>query len=102
MKKIPENNNEDVFEAELFHSLKSYGYLFPENVSEVEAFEELFGTQMTDTPSIQNVLAADTKSSSVDIFDLEDMSLAAYSNLDDQFPELPDEDLIKPKNDEQL
>jgi hypothetical protein len=102
MNNIPENNDEAAFEAELFHSLKSCGYLFPENVSEVEAFEQLFGTQATDTPSIQDILAANTSASPADIFDLEDMGLAAYSNPDDQFPELPDEDSIEPKNDDQL
>lgn len=96
-----ENNNEAAFEAELYNSLKLYGYLFPENVPQVEAFEQLYGKNTVNTPLIEDILSADVDASLADTIDLE-MGIAAYSNPDDQFPELLDDEPNGPENNDQL
>lgn len=92
-----ENNKETAFEAELYNSLKFYGYLFPENVPQVETFELLYGGQSVDTPLFQDVLSVDNDAPFTDIIDLE-IGLAAYSSPDNQFPDLPDEESTDSEN----
>ncbi len=96
----PENSNEEAFEDELYNSLKFYGCLFPENVAQVEAFEQLYSKDSIDTPLIEDILSADNDSFG-DTIDL-NIGLAAYSNPDDQFPDLPDKDSTDPENNNQL
>lgn len=96
MNNTPDNKEEAAFEAELFHSLKSYGYLFPENIYQVKAFENLYGNYAADTPILQNILTKDAGDPFVESIDL-DMGIAAYSNQDDQFPAPPVESEPNPE-----
>jgi len=91
-----EINNEKKFEDELFSSLKFYGYLFPENVPQVEVFEHLDHKITLDPPSIEEILSTDSDASFVNITDLE-IGLAAYSNPDDGFLDIPEEDVDDPE-----
>lgn len=43
-------SKEKEFEKKLFHSLKYFGYLFPENIDDVDKFEELYGDTQIDVP----------------------------------------------------
>jgi hypothetical protein len=90
MKKGTRNNNEAAFEAELYNSLKFYGYLFPENVEEVEAFEQLQDQNIGETPSLHNIISTDTDTLLSNSVDLE-IGLAAYSSPEHEFPKFPDE-----------
>jgi hypothetical protein len=93
MQSTPENINENVFERELFNSLKFYGYLFPENVSEVDKFEKQFKKINKAAPGIGNILPLNNQFSAAENFDL-NLSIAAYSDEENQFPEFPDEKSI--------
>lgn len=97
MNNTPENNNEAAFEAELFRSLKSFGYLFPENIQQVEAFEKLHGNHSVDTPTLKDILSEDHGDSFSNNINL-DMGIAAYSNPDDPFPDLGDDADNDPEN----
>ncbi len=91
MNNNPENINEAAFEAELYDSLKFYGYLFPENVRDVELFEKLYGKNEVKSPVVGDILSKEDDNlwrASID----SNMSLAAYASEDDQFPEIPGEE----------
>jgi hypothetical protein len=49
-KKNVSQDDDNAFELELYQSLKSYGYLFPENIRDVEKFETLYGNTEIETP----------------------------------------------------
>lgn len=95
-----ENDKEAAFEAELFNSLKSYGYLFPENIPEVESFEKLHRTDGIEIPSIEDIFSGNKGRTLADFFDL-DMNLAAYSGPDEQFPKPDEKDLTEPEKSDQ-
>ncbi len=90
MKHNLEYNSEAAFEDELYNSLKLYGYLFPETVSEVEMFEKLDNGEILEAPLLQDILSSDAETLHSDNIDLE-IGLAAYSSPDDEFPKLPDD-----------
>ncbi|MEO6669296.1 MAG: hypothetical protein ABIN36_07460 [Ferruginibacter sp.] len=92
----PEMNNEKKFEDELFNSLKFYGYLFPENVSQIEAFEGLHNESIVNAPSINDILLLESGASVDNSINLE-IGLAAYSSSDDTFLDIPEEDSEDPE-----
>jgi hypothetical protein len=97
MKKNLENNGELSFEAELYNSLKFYGYLFPENVQEVEIFEQLYNKDIVEPLSFHSVLSKDSRTSQAETLDIE-LGLAAFSNPDQESLEFPAEETEDPGN----
>ncbi len=89
------NNSEDqAFEFELFNSLKSYGYLFPENTQDVVKFEELYGNTDIEIPSNIKLPSHEDilKLKGVD-FEVP-MDIAAFISDEDTLPEdMPDNNL---------
>jgi hypothetical protein len=76
------NKNTDNFELNLFRSLKSYGYIFPASIKDVEKFEELYGNTDINAPShfkfpeetkIEDIIGVDFNTF---------QNIAAYGNSD--------------------
>ncbi|HEY4193935.1 MAG TPA: hypothetical protein VGM63_00250 [Mucilaginibacter sp.] len=91
-----ENNNEKTFESELYNSLKFYGYLFPENVLQVERFDKLFDVINSGAPGLENLFPLNNQFSNPESFDL-NLSIAAYSDENSQFPEFPEKEPDAPE-----
>lgn len=89
METTQQNKEEAAFEAELFNSLHFYGYLFPEGAEQVRAFEKRHSNDNKETLPLEKILSA-----AIDLFRLDhidiDMGIAAFSDPDEQLPELPD------------
>ena len=77
---------EQKFEQKLFHSLKRYGYLFPETINDVDKFEELYGDTQIDIPEH---LELEESSESLLDFDYSN-NRAAFSNEKFSHFELPE------------
>jgi len=84
------NNVEKSFESDLFFSLKSYGYLFPENTKEVERFEDLYGNTEIDVPmEFEPVLPDNVLISNADF--TKGLGVAAFSTMNNNSFKKPDE-----------
>lgn len=83
-----EKKNSNAFEVELYYALKSYGYLFPETIKEVERFEKLYGDTEITIPSdieLPKIIKKLNNQSLEDVdFNLS-MNKAAFSSNNDSF-----------------
>jgi hypothetical protein len=85
------NGVEKSLEDEVFLSLKSYGYLFPETPKEVERYEELYGTTEIDVPlDFEPRLPADLSYPNLDLTGV--FTIAAFSSGNKSSIKLPEEE----------
>lgn len=89
-------SDEQKFEQKLFHTLKFYGYLFPDNAKDVDNFEELYGDTEIDIPEHLQSLEMRNHEENLHL-DLDfTNNVAAFSPNDPNSFELPiDTDLDK-------
>jgi hypothetical protein len=100
MKKGEKTNNKEQeilnFELILFNSFKSYGYLFPKTIEDVERFEELYGTTEIQTPDFKKSIPNEFNLENID-FNFES-SLAAFKGSENELSDFSDEGFEDDKN----